>query len=91
MSRWNIKAIIMPKSGVSDPQGEAIRGGLESLEFTGVRSVRAGRQIAITLDADSRETAMATVERMCDQLLANPVIETYTVSTDDAREEDTTT
>jgi phosphoribosylformylglycinamidine synthase subunit PurS len=87
VSTWNVKAVIMPKPGVNDPQGEAIRGGLESLEFAGVRDVRAGRQIAITLDAETRQSAMATVERMCDQLLANPVIETYTVSLDEALQE----
>jgi phosphoribosylformylglycinamidine synthase len=76
---WNVKAIIMPKAGVNDPQGEAIKGGLASLEFTGVREVRAGKQIAITLEADSAPAAVSAVERMCDQLLANPVIETFTV------------
>ena len=78
------KAIIMPKAGVNDPQGEAIRGGLNSLEFAGIQEVRAGKQIAITLEASSVEEAVAAVERMCDQLLANPVIETYTVSAEPA-------
>lgn len=86
MSTWNVKAIIMPKPGVNDPQGEAIRGGLQSLEFPGVGNVRAGKHIAITLDAPSMDDAIAEVERMCDQLLANPVIETYTVTADPARE-----
>lgn len=86
MSVWNVKAIIMPKAGVNDPQGEAIRGGLESLEFTRVRSVRAGKQIAITLEAESRDAAIATVSRMCDQLLANPVIETYEVTAEQVKE-----
>lgn len=87
MSRWNIKAIIMPKPGVNDPQGEAIEAGLRSLEFAGVVDVRAGKQIVITVDAPSRQDAMAEVERMCEQLLANPVIETFTVETVDSRQE----
>lgn len=84
MSEWTVKAIIMPKAGVNDPQGEAIRGGLDSLQFSNVRRVRAGKQIAITLEAESREAAVAEVERMCDQLLANPVIESYTVTAEPA-------
>lgn len=87
MSTWNIKAIIMPKPGVNDPQGEAIKGGLQSLEFSGVDDVRAGKHIAITLDASSKEDAVAQVKRMCEQLLANPVIETYTVTAEAALEE----
>jgi phosphoribosylformylglycinamidine synthase len=80
MGLWNAKAIVMLKPGVNDPQGEAIRGGLDSLQFTGVREVRAGKQIAITLEAASRDEAIATAERMCEQLLANPVIEVYSVT-----------
>ncbi len=90
MRRWTVRAIIMPKPGVNDPQGEAIKGGLQSLEFRGVEDVRAGKQIAITLEAQSREEAIATVERMCEQLLANPVIETYSVGVDEARQESVT-
>ncbi len=86
MAEYNIKATIMPKPGVNDPQGEAIRGGLQSLQFEGVREVRAGKQILVTIEAGSREEAIAAVERMCEQLLANPVIEVYSVAADDAVE-----
>jgi phosphoribosylformylglycinamidine synthase subunit PurS len=86
VSEWSVKAVIMPKAGVNDPQGEAIRGGLASLEFTGVREVRAGKQIALTVEASSQDEALARVRRMCDQLLANPVIETYTVTAEPATE-----
>lgn len=80
MSLWTVKAVIMPKDGVNDPQGEAIKGGLASLEFAGVINVRAGKQIAIMLEADSEDDALAQGARMCDQLLANPVIETYSLA-----------
>lgn len=80
MAEFTVKATIMPKPGVNDPQGEAIRGGLQSLQFDGVRDVRAGKQIVVTVDADSGDDAVAMVERMCDQLLANPVIEVFHVS-----------
>jgi phosphoribosylformylglycinamidine synthase len=84
MALWKLKATIMPKPGVNDPQGEAIRGGLESLQFGGVREVRAGKQIDITIEAADRDAAIAEVERMCDQLLANPVIEVYRVTAEAA-------
>lgn len=79
MSVWRVEATIMPKEGVNDPQGEAIRGGLTDLEFAGVRGVRAGKIIAVTLVAASEHDAMEQGQKMCDQLLANPVIETYTL------------
>lgn len=84
MSLWEVKAIIMPKEGVNDPQGEAIKSGLASLEFHGVERVRAGKQIALTLEAGTKEEAVNQAERMCEQLLANPVIETYTVEAEPA-------
>lgn len=87
MSLWKIKAIIMPKPGVNDPQGEAIKGGLASLQFAGIKDVRAGKQIVLTTEAESEQKAIEAAERMCDQLLANPVIETYTVSAEPAVEE----
>lgn len=80
VSLWNVKAIIMPKDGVNDPQGEAIKSGLASLQFGGVRDVRAGKQIVVKLEASSEDEAVASVRQMCDQLLANPVIETYSVT-----------
>ncbi len=86
MALFKIKATIMPKPGVNDPQGEAIRGGLQSLQFDGVREVRAGKQIDVTVEAESQDAAIAEVERMCDQLLANPVIEVFSVAAADAAE-----
>lgn len=80
MKMWRIEATIMPKEGVNDPQGEAIQGGLNSLEFTTVRSVRAGKIIAIEVEAESETGALHQGTRMCDQLLANPVIESYTLA-----------
>lgn len=70
----------MPKDGVNDPQGEAIKDGLKSLEFEGIMDVRAGKQIAILLEAESEDEALAEGAKMCDQLLANPVIERYSLS-----------
>ena len=79
MAEFKIRATIMPKPGVNDPQGEAIRGGLQSLQFDGVRDVRAGKQIVVTVEAETRREAVAEVERMCEQLLANPVTEDFEI------------
>lgn len=84
MAVFKVKATIMPKPGVNDPQGEAIRGGLESLQFAGVREVRAGKQIVVMVEAAGNDAAVAEVERMCEQLLANPVIEVYSVTAEAA-------
>lgn len=80
MSIWRVEATIMPKDGVNDPQGEAILGGLRSLEFAGVDDVRAGKIIAIRLEADAEEQALERGTKMCEQLLANPVIETFSLT-----------
>ena len=67
------------KSGVLDPQGKAISHALGALGFDGVREVRQGKSIEIELDETDRTRARATVDSMCAKLLANPVIETYSV------------
>ncbi len=77
---WVADVIVMPKPGVNDPQGEAIRGGLGMLGYVGVERVRSGRFIQLTLRAGDAESAQAAVAAMCEQLLANPVIETFQAS-----------
>lgn len=70
---------IMLKTGVLDPQGEAIRHALGTLGFDGVEGVRQGKVIEIELAETDAEAAKAEVARMCEALLANTVIESYTV------------
>lgn len=70
---------VMLREGVLDPQGEAVRHALTSLGFEGVTSVRQGKLIELDLTATDPEAAREEVERMCAQLLANPVIERWTV------------
>ncbi|MFA8442684.1 phosphoribosylformylglycinamidine synthase subunit PurS [Yoonia sp.] len=67
---------VMLKNGVLDPQGEAVRHALGSLGFDGVEGVRQGKIIELDL-ADG--TSEATINEMCDKLLANTVIESYQV------------
>jgi len=67
------------KEGVLDPQGKAAHHALDSLGFDGVDDVRIGKQIIIKLDTNDRAKAQAEVTEMCETLLANTVIEDYTI------------
>jgi phosphoribosylformylglycinamidine synthase len=70
------------KDGVLDPQGAAIGRALAQLGFIGVAEVRQGKMIELRLDDADRAQAEAKVRAMCERLLANPVIETYTITID---------
>ncbi|KZY31779.1 phosphoribosylformylglycinamidine synthase [Roseovarius sp. HI0049] len=70
---------VMLKTGVLDPQGEAVRHALGSLGFDGVEGVRQGKVIEIDLAETDKAKAEETVTQMCEKLLANTVIESYTV------------
>jgi phosphoribosylformylglycinamidine synthase PurS subunit len=72
------------KPTVNDPQGLTIKGGLHSLGFTSVESVRAGKYMEIRLDGDSRQEAERLLNEMCRQLLANPIIENYRFELEEA-------
>lgn len=70
---------VMLKNGVLDPQGEAVRHALGAMGFAGVNGVRQGKVIELDLDGDTTEKDVA---EMCEKLLANTVIESYTVEID---------
>jgi len=67
------------KDGVLDPQGKAAHHALDSLGFPGVSDVRIGKQIIMKLDTTDKVKAEAEVKEMCETLLANTVIEDYTI------------
>ena len=67
------------KEGVLDPQGKAIGNALKGLGFAGIGEVRQGKLIELDLDDGDAAAARARVEEMCRQLLANPVIEDYSI------------
>jgi phosphoribosylformylglycinamidine synthase subunit PurS len=73
------EVLVSLKPVVNDPQGLAIRDGLRSLGYAEVEAVRAGKYLRVTVDAESAEDAHARVVRMCNQLLSNPVTETYEI------------
>lgn len=67
------------KAGVLDSQGKAVHHALDSLGFSGVTDVRVGKQIIMKLDTQDKAQAMTDVTKMCEELLANTVIEDYEI------------
>lgn len=70
---------VMLKNGVLDPQGKAVQHALGSLGFDGVNEVRQGKIIELDLEETDAAQAQIAVEQMCKNLLANTVIENYTI------------
>ncbi|SEB34878.1 phosphoribosylformylglycinamidine synthase subunit PurS [Nitratireductor aquibiodomus] len=68
------------KNGVLDPQGKAIEGALDALGFSSVGSVRQGKVFDLEIEGADRAKAESDLNAMCEKLLANTVIEDYTVS-----------
>jgi phosphoribosylformylglycinamidine synthase subunit PurS len=76
--------LVRPKEGILDPQGEAVESSLRQLGFS-VGEARVGRVIDIDVTAESPAAARAEIERMCERLLTNPLIESYEIEvTEDA-------
>ena len=75
--------LVRPKEGILDPQGQAVEGSLRQLGFS-VGEARVGRVVDLEVDAADAGKARAEVERMCEQLLANPLIESYEIELDGA-------
>ncbi len=67
------------KKGVLDPQGETVKGALLSLGHQGVKEARVGKYIELELIDDALDVLRADVEKMCKELLANPVIEDFRI------------
>jgi phosphoribosylformylglycinamidine synthase len=67
------------KAGVLDSQGKAVHHALDSLHFSGVSDVRVGKQIVLKLNETDKEKAMVEVTKMCEEILANTVIEDYKI------------
>ena len=75
--------LVRPKAGILDPQGQAVENSLRQLGFP-VGEARVGRLVDLELEADDADAARAEVERMCEQLLANPLIESFEIELEDA-------
>jgi phosphoribosylformylglycinamidine synthase PurS subunit len=71
--------LVRPKPGILDPQGEAVQSSLRQLGFA-VDEARVGRVIDLELEDKDAEATRAELERACEQLLANPLIESYEIA-----------
>ena len=70
--------LVRPKPGILDPQGQAVESSLRELGFS-VGEARVGRVVDLEVDAGDANAARSAVERMCEQLLTNPLIESYEI------------
>ena len=80
---WHVHVRILPRRGLLDPQGQAVEHALTALRFPEARNVHVGKAIALDVEAASAAEAEASVRRMCDTLLANPVTEDYEIAVED--------
>ena len=75
--------LVRPKPGILDPQGQAVESSLRHLGFS-AGDVRVGRVVDLEIDTADVAEARAQIERMCEQLLANPLIESYEIELEGA-------
>ena len=76
---FRCEVYISPRADILDPQGDAVNRALAGLGFAGASEVKVGKYLTLTLEADSQASAEQTLREMCDKLLANPIIEDYTL------------
>jgi phosphoribosylformylglycinamidine synthase len=75
--------LVRPKEGILDPEGDAVRQSLRKLGFE-VETARVGRVIDLELETDDVDLARSEIERMCGELLANPLIESFEIRLEEA-------
>jgi len=81
---YRIQVRVMPRTGLLDPQGQAVEHALSALGFADAGGVRVGRAIQLEVAAASRADAEARARQMCDRLLANPVTEDYRLEVEES-------
>lgn len=75
--RFSVSVDVMPKEGISDPQGQTIERALPTLGYERIQDVRVGRRIEFAIEASDQEAAESIVRRVCESFLSNPVIEDF--------------
>ncbi|MEL6221633.1 MAG: phosphoribosylformylglycinamidine synthase subunit PurS [Cyanobacteria bacterium J06626_14] len=76
---YHAQVFVTLRPSVLDPAGTAVQSGLHHLGFSSVDGVRIGKYVELTLEATDEADAKHQLDQMCDQLLANPVIENYRI------------
>ena len=77
-----VRVFVTPRKGILDPQGRAVESSLQSLGFKNVSTVKVGKYITLEIDARTASEARHEAKKMCEALLANPVIEDYRFEVD---------
>lgn len=75
--KFQAKIFVTLRPSVLDPAGVAVQSGLKQLGYDNVEQVRIGKYVELTITAHDEEVARKDLDQMCDQMLANPVIENY--------------
>jgi phosphoribosylformylglycinamidine synthase subunit PurS len=79
MQKYHAKVYVTLRPSVLDPAGTAVQSGLSHMGYNNVEQVRIGKYVEVTLNATDADQARQQLDQMCDQLLANPVIEVYRI------------
>jgi phosphoribosylformylglycinamidine synthase subunit PurS len=77
VQKYQAKIFVTLRPSVLDPAGVAVQSGLKQMGYEKVDQVRIGKYVEVTLFADNEEAARHDLDKICDQMLANPVIENY--------------
>jgi len=80
MNQYLVEIDVMPHDALLDPQGKAVLTGLARLDLSNVVDVRVGKHIRLHLQASNASDAESMAHKACQELLANPVMESYTLS-----------
>ena len=75
--KYQAKIFVTLRPSVLDPAGVAVQSGLKQMEYNNVEQVRIGKYIELMITSDSEDSARQDLDKICDQMLANPVIENY--------------
>ncbi|HVF12309.1 MAG TPA: phosphoribosylformylglycinamidine synthase subunit PurS [Actinomycetota bacterium] len=78
--RFHVSVNVMPKEGISDPQGQTIERSLPGLGFDGFSDVRVGKRLMFEIEAPDRGSAETAAQQACEKFLTNPIIEQFEVS-----------
>lgn len=87
MAAYSVIVHVSPLPGVLDPEAAAVMRALPALGFEGVSNAQIGKVITFDVEASDHDSARAEVQQMCEQLLANPVIEVYSIDISPAVEQ----
>ena len=81
---YRVLVRVMPRTGLLDPQGQAVESALRVLGFAEASQVHVGKSITLDIQASSRDQAESRARQMCDKLLANPVTEDFLIEVEEA-------